>query len=49
MRKIAETREQIFEDFKRFLEADTCCGDEKLAGVLHYLDAIINAPAVIVH
>ena len=49
MQKNEGTREQLFEDFKRLLEGDTCEGEEKLALVLEYLDAIIHAPTVVIH
>lgn len=49
MLKNDETREQLFEDFKRLLEGDTFEGEEKVALVLQYLDAIIHAPARVIH
>ncbi len=49
MMKHEQTRDQLFEEFKRMLEGDSCQGDTKLALVLQYLDAIIKAPTRVIH
>ena len=49
MMKNEQTRDQLFEEFKRLLEGEACHGDAKLALVLQYLDAIIKAPTRVIH